>query len=81
MNIIGPNGYFIFLIIFHTVIGIFAVHRMRIRDTKDNPDSQFAAMPQTITPVGMELNPSTEPMEDSNKADTEIKEENNKIPQ
>jgi MFS family permease len=81
MNIVGSNGYFIFLIIFHLLIGFFAIHRMRMRETKDNPDSQFAAMPQTITPVGMELNPSTEPMEDSNKADTEIKEENNKIPQ
>ena len=46
------------------VIGIFAVYRMRIRPTEDNPDSQFTAMPQTITPTGMELNPSTEPIEE-----------------
>ena len=64
MNLIGSNGYFIFLIIFHSLIGIFAVHRMRIRPTEDNPDSQFTAMPQTITPTGMELNPSTEPIEE-----------------
>ena len=70
MNIIGSNGYFIFLIFFHSLIGIFAIHRMRIRDTEDNPDSQFAAMPQTITPVGMELNPSTEPIEEPQKLDT-----------
>ena len=55
---------FVFLIIFHSLIGIFAIHRMRIRATEDNPDSQFAAMPQTITPTGMELNPSTEPIEE-----------------
>ena len=67
MNIIGSNGYFIFLIIFHSIIGIFAIHRMKIRKTEDNPDSQFAAMPQTITPVGMELNPSTEPIEEPQK--------------
>jgi len=67
MNVIGPNGYFIFLIIFHSLIGIFAIYRMRIRDTEDNPDSQFAAMPQTITPIGMELNPSTEPIEEPKK--------------
>ena len=35
---------------------------MRIRTTADNPDSQFAAMPHSITPVGMELNPTTEPI-------------------
>jgi len=70
MNIIGSNGYFIFLIIFHSIIGIFAIHRMKIRKTEDNPDSQFAAMPQTITPVGMELNPSTEPMEEPQKLES-----------
>jgi len=75
MNVIGSNGYFVFLIIFHSLIGIFAIHRMKIRDTEDNPDSQFAAMPQTITPIGMELNPSTEPIEEPKKE--EIKKENN----
>jgi len=75
MNVIGPNGYFIFLIIFHSIIGIFAIHRMKIRDTENNLDSQFVAMPQTITPTGMELNPSTEPIEEPKKE--EIKEENN----
>jgi MFS family permease len=64
MDIIGSNGYFIFLIIFHSLIGFFGIHRMKIRSTEDNPDSQFAAMPQTITPTGMELNPSTEPIEE-----------------
>ena len=71
MNLIGSNGYFIFLIIFHSLIGIFAIHRMRIRNTEDNPDSQFTAMPQTITPVGMELNPTTEPIEEPKKSETE----------
>ena len=75
MYLVGSNGYFVFLIIFHSLIGIFAVYRMKIRDTEDNPDSQFAAMPQTITPLGMELNPSTEPIEEPKKA--QVKEENN----
>jgi len=73
MNVIGSNGYFIFLIIFHSIIGIFAIHRMRIRKTEDNPDSQFAAMPQTITPTGMKLNPSTEPIEEPKKEEVEEK--------
>jgi hypothetical protein len=73
MNVIGPNGYFIFLIIFHSVIGIFAIYRMKVRVTEDNPDSQFTPLPQTITPLGMELNPTTEPIEEP------IKDENKNI--
>ena len=64
MNAVGENGFFIFLFFFHTVIGIFGIYRMKIRDTVDNPDSQFVAMPQTITPAGIELNPTTEPIEE-----------------
>jgi len=72
MDIIGANGYFVFLIIFHSIIGIFAIHRMKVRKTEDNPDSQFAAMPQTITPTGMELNPSTEPIEEPKKEEVKV---------
>ena len=28
---------------------------MKVRKTVENPDSQFVAMPQTITPAGIEL--------------------------
>ena len=35
-----------------------------VRPVVENPDSQFVAMPQSITPAGIELNPSTEPIED-----------------
>ena len=64
MDLVGANGYFIFLIFFHALIGFFAIHRMRVRDVKENPDSQFTAMPQSITPLGMELNPITEHIEE-----------------
>ena len=70
MDLVGSNGFFIFLFFFHSVIGIFGIYRMRVRQTVDNPDSQFVAMPQTITPAGIELNPTTEPIEEP------IKEEN-----
>ena len=60
MGIFGNNGFFIFLIFFHCVIGFFGIYRMKVRPSEENPDSQFVPMPQTITPVGMELNPSTE---------------------
>ena len=77
MNLFGSNGYFIFLIIFHSLIGFFAIHRMKIRNTEDNPDSQFIAMPQSITPTGMELNPSTEPIEEPKKEEIKEPEKNN----
>ena len=57
----------VFLIIFHCLIGVFAVYRMKIRPSEENPDSQFVAVPTTITPVGMELNPTTEPIEEPEK--------------
>ena len=47
-------------------IGLFGIYRMQIRESGDNPDSQFAPMPQTITPAGIELNPSTEPIDEPN---------------
>ena len=64
MDIVGANGFFIFLFFFHTIIGFFGIYRMKIRQSVDNPDSQFVAMPQTITPAGIELNPTTEHIEE-----------------
>ena len=55
----GLNGFFIFLIIVHAFIGIFGLHRMRVRETKENPDSTFTPMPATITPAGLELDPDS----------------------
>ena len=51
---------------------------MRIRDTQDNPDSQFTPMPQTITPIGMELNPITEPIDEPIKPIDEAVVDENK---
>ena len=64
MDFIGENGYFIFLIIFHCLIGAYGVYRMKVREVVENPDSQFTPLPTTITPIGLELNPATEPIED-----------------
>jgi MFS family permease len=64
MNIVGSNGFFVFLFFFHSLIGFFGLYRMRIRESADNPDSQFVAMPSTITPAGIELNPTTEPIDE-----------------
>ena len=64
MDLVGPNGFFVFLFIFHSFIGFFGIYRMKVRKTVENPDSQFVAMPQTITPAGIELNPTTEHIEE-----------------
>ena len=64
MDLVGSNGFFVFLFFFHSLIGVFGIYRMKVRQTVDNPDSQFVAMPQTITPAGIELNPLTEPIEE-----------------
>ena len=56
MDFVGENGYFIFLIIFHILIGMYGVYRMRVREVIENPESQFTPLPTTITPIGLELN-------------------------
>ena len=78
MDVVGSNGFFIFLFLFHSIIGFFGIYRMKIRPTVDNPDSQFVAMPQTITPAGIELNPQTEPIDDPNTV-TEISKNENQV--
>ena len=75
MDLTGLNGFFIFLMFFHILIGVYGVYRSRIRPAVENPDSQFIAMPQSITPAGIELNPTTEPIEEPNKSDSVSNEE------
>jgi MFS family permease len=76
MGYVGPNGFFIFLLFFHILIGIYGIYRSRVRPVVENPDSQFVAMPQSITPAGIELNPTTEPIEEPIKpvAETVVEE-------
>jgi len=57
MKQFGPNGMFIFLFIFQTLIGVFGIYRMTRRSTEENPDNTFTPMPRNITPLGMELDP------------------------
>jgi len=73
MNIVGLNGFFVFIIFFHILIGLFGLYRNTIRKVNENPDSQFVAMPSTITPVGIELSPSTEDIDEPKKTeDTQV---------
>ena len=57
MKYFGPNGIFIFLFIFQTLIFAFGIFRMTRRSTEENPDNTFTPMPRNITPLGMELDP------------------------
>ena len=55
----GTNGFFIHLFIFHMIIGLFGMYRITKRSYEDNPESTFTPLPRNITPLGMELDPTT----------------------
>ena len=59
MNLYGSNGFFIFLALLHILIGLFGMYRITKRDYEDNPDSTFTPLPRNITPLGIELDPTT----------------------
>ena len=55
----GTNGFFLHLLIFHLIIGLFGMYRITKRPYKDNPESTFTPLPRNITPLGIELDPTT----------------------
>ena len=59
MYTLGPNGFFVYLAIFHILIGTFGLYRITKRDYEENPDSTFTPLPRNITPLGIELDPTT----------------------
>ena len=59
MNMYGANGFFIYLGFFHLLIGLFGMYRITKRSYEDNPDSTFTPLPRNITPLGIELDPTT----------------------
>jgi len=59
MNKFGTNGFFIHLLSFHLIIGTFGLYRITKRTYEDNPDSIFTPLPRNITPLGIELDPTT----------------------
>ena len=58
MNFYGSNGFFVFLGIFHLIIGLFGMYRITKRAYEDNPESTFTPLPRNITPLGIELDPT-----------------------
>jgi len=59
MNTLGINGFFIHLLFFHLIIGTFGLYRITKRSYEDNPESTFTPLPRNITPLGIELDPTT----------------------
>ena len=55
----GSNGFFIHLLFFHLIIGMFGLYRITKRSYKDNPQSTFTPLPRNITSLGIELDPTT----------------------
>ena len=55
----GSNGFFVHLLFFHLLIGAFGLYRITKRSYKDNPESTFTPLPRNITPLGIELDPTT----------------------
>jgi MFS family permease len=55
----GANGFFVHLFIFHMIIGLFGMYRITRRSYEDNPESTFTPLPRNITPLGIELDPTT----------------------
>ena len=59
MNKLGANGFFVHLLFFHLIIGAFGLYRITRRTYEDNPESTFTPLPRNITPLGIELDPTT----------------------
>jgi len=59
MNKFGTNGFFVYLLTFHLIIGLFGLYRITKRTYKDNPESVYTVLPRNITPLGIELDPTT----------------------
>tara|TARA_Y100000590_G_scaffold8090_1_gene10180 strand:+ start:945 stop:2231 length:1287 start_codon:yes stop_codon:yes gene_type:complete len=59
MNKYGTNGFFVHLLSFHIIISLFGLYRITKRSYEDNPESTFTPLPRNITPLGIELDPTT----------------------
>ena len=49
MNFLGPNGFFIHLLIFFVIIAVFGIFRMSKRKYEDNPDSTFTPLAELVS--------------------------------
>ena len=59
MQTFGPNGFFLYVIFFLSILTLFGIYRVNVNTYEENPDSTFTALPKDITPLGIELDPDT----------------------
>ena len=59
MSKYGTNGFFVHLLFFHFIIGAFGLYRITKRSYRDNPEYTFTPLPRNITPLVIELDPTT----------------------
>ena len=64
MDIIGPDGFFVYLFIAHGLLGLFGLYRMGKRTKKADLESQYVPLPRNISAAGMELSPIAEPLDE-----------------
>ena len=64
MNIIGPDGFFIYLFIVHGLLGLFGLYRMTKRAKSADLESQYTPLPRNISKAGMELTSIAEPLDE-----------------
>ena len=59
MEKFGPNGFFLYIILFLILMVVFGIYRINKNVYEENPDSSFTPLPKDITPLGIELDPDT----------------------
>ena len=59
MQKFGPNGFFLYIIVFLILMVVFGIYRINKNIYEDNPESTFTPLPKDITPLGIELDPDT----------------------
>ena len=59
MEKFGPNGFFLYIIVFLILMVTFGIYRINKNVYEENPDSSFTPLPKDITPLGIELDPDT----------------------
>jgi MFS family permease len=64
MNIVGANGFFIYLFIVHGLLGLFGLYRMAKRAKPADLESQYTPLPRNISAAGMELTSIVEPLDE-----------------
>ena len=59
MNILGADGFFVYLFLTHLSLGLFGIYRISKRAKPENLESQYVPLPRNISAIGMALNPKT----------------------